>query len=244
MGKIRRSSNGRTAVSEAAYLGSNPSLRILSKIKMIEIEKRAFLNKPEYERLKYYFDKHGEFIKMFKRFTFLQINRSDFVPDVSAKTDIRIRIDDGKKAKLTVKSGNWHNNEPRQEFEIHFDPKEVKDAVGMIHTLGNNYFIVVYFERCVYKYENYEITLDKYYFNDNYVLEIEAKSPDNQIEVAKEEAKILDLMKQLKIKPPTETEIVEFISKLNFIKECQVDFTKITIDEWYEKWKEFIYCRI
>lgn len=211
---------------------------------MIEIEKRAFLKKPDYQRLKKFFDREGEFIKSFKRFTILQINRADFIPDVGARTDMRVRIDDGKRAKLTVKSGNWHNNESRQEFEVHFDPKEVKDAVGIIHALGNNYFIVVYFERSMYAYKDYEVTLDKYYFNDDYVLEIEAESSDNQTEIAKEEAKITDLLKQLKVKPPTETEIVEFISKLNFIKECQVDFTKTSIDEWYEKWEDFIFCRI
>jgi len=209
---------------------------------MIEIEKRAFLNKSEYERLKKYFDKHGKLINTFKRFTFLQITRADFVPEVSARTDIRIRIDDGKKAKLTVKSGNWHNNESRQEFEIYFDPAEVKDAVGIMHALGFNYFIVVYFHRTLYEFEDYEITLDKYYFNDDYILEVE-RSALNQKDLATEEQKITEFMQDLKVSQPTEDEMVGFISKLNFIKECQVDFSKTTIDEWYEKWKDYIHCK-
>ncbi len=211
---------------------------------MIEIEKRAFLKKPEYSRLKEFFEKEGKFIKSFKRFTILQISRSDFVPDVGARTDMRVRIDDGKEAKLTVKSGNWHNGESRQEFEVHFDPKEVKDAVGIIHALGNNYFIVVYFERSMYEYEDYEVTLDKYYFNDDYILEIEKKTAVSDDKVSMEEDRIENFMQRLNVKQPTENEMVDFISKLNFIKECQVDFTKTSIDEWYEKWKEYIFCRI
>lgn len=157
--------------------------------------------------------------------------------------DMRVRVDGGERAKLTLKSGNWHNGESREEYELHFDPKEIKGAVGMIQALGHDYFVIVYIERTVFDYEDYEVTLDKFYFSEDYVLEIEKQTQVPEEGIEKEENKIKKILSDLNVSEPSEDLMVEFIQKLNFIKECQVDFTKTTINEWYDKWEEFIFCR-
>ena len=209
---------------------------------MIEIEKRALLNRQKFKILQNFFQKNGKFIKTFKRYTLLQISREDFYPNKNAKTDIRVRTD-GTEAKLTVKSGNWHSGESRQEFEIHFDLVEIKDAVGMMLALGKPYFVTVYFERWVYEYKKYEVSLDKYYFNDDYILEIELKDNVSEEKIEKEEKLIYEMLEEFEVEPLEADGMVKFITKLNFVKECQADFSKTTIDEWYDKWKDYIHCK-
>lgn len=209
---------------------------------MIEIEKRALLNKQKFNSLQNFFKKNGKFIKTFKRYTLLQISREDFYPNKDAKTDIRVRTD-GTEAKLTVKSGNWHSGESRQEFEIHFDLAEIKDAVGMMLALSKPYFVTVYFERWVCEYKKYEVSLDKYYFNDDYILEIELKEDVSKEKIEKEEKLIYKMLEEFEVEPLEADGMVEFITKLNFVEECQINFEKISLDEWYEKWEDFIFCR-
>jgi CYTH domain-containing protein len=211
---------------------------------MIEIEKRSLLNKSEYDRLLGFFKENAKLRKNFKRYTIIQIEREDYVPDEEALVDYRIRTD-GKKGLLTAKTGSWHSGEARNEYEIHFELDEIKDALGILLTKGMPFFVSVYIERFEYEYLDYVVSIDKYFFNDDYILDFEKLVDDKDVDkVPQEEKKILGLMAKLGIKPIKSEEMIAFIRKLNFIKEAQHDFRKTSLDEWYEEWKEYIYCRV
>jgi adenylate cyclase class IV len=211
---------------------------------MIEIEKRALVDKNQYDELLKYFSKKGKLTKQFKRYTIIGIQRADFVPDTIGDKDLRIRTD-GKSGLFTFKIGNWHSGDARKEYEIHFDLSEIKDAMGILTTLGSPYCVSVYIERYEYSYHDYVVSLDKYFFNDDYIIDFEKLVSDNSTENIKlEEDKIESEMEKLGLNLITSEKMIEFINKLNFIKKAQHNFKKTSIDEWYKEWEEYIFCRI
>jgi len=211
---------------------------------MIEIEKRALITKDKYKELLEIFQKEGKLTNRFKRHTIIGIQRSDFVPDTHGDKDLRIRSD-GKTGLLTLKIGNWHTGEARKELEIHFNLSEIKDAMGILVELGSPYCVSVYIERKEYAYKDYTVSLDKYFFNDDYIIDFE-KLTKNQDEkyILKEEHKIESCMNELGLKVISSKEMIRFINKLNFIKEAQHDFRKTSLDDWYEEWEKYIFCRV
>ena len=212
---------------------------------MLEIEKRSLISEKKYLELKRLFQKEGKLTKHFKRYTIIGVQRSDFVPDEKVEKDLRIRTN-GEEALLTLKSGSWHSGEARKEYEIHFDLSEIKDAMGILTELGSPYCVSVYIERYEYLYQNYTVSLDKYFFNNDYIIEFEKliKSTTTTTDIIKEESKIVAVMKKLDLELIDSKEMINLINKLNFIKKAQHDFTKSSIEEWYKDWEDYIYCRI
>ncbi len=211
---------------------------------MIEIEKRALVDKSQYEGLLKFFSKNGKLTHQFKRYTIIGIQRSDFIPDTIGDRDFRIRSD-GKKGLLTLKVGNWHSGVARKEFEIHFDLSEIKDAMGILTEMGSHYCVSVYIERKEFLYKEYTVSIDKYFFNDDYIIDFEKLATNNSPEyIASEENKIQKTMESMGLELITSEKMIEFINKLNFIKRAQHNFEKTTIDDWYKEWEDYIYCRI
>lgn len=211
---------------------------------MIEIEKRALVDRNQYDELLKYFSKKGKLTKQFKRYTIIGIQRPDFVPDTIGDKDLRIRTD-GKSGLFTLKVGNWHSGDARKEYEIHFDLSEIKDAMGILTTLGSPYCVSVYIQRYEYSYHDYVISLDKYFFNDDYIIDFEKLVSDNSTEnIKSEEDKIESEMEKLGLNLITSEKMIEFINKLNFIKKAQHNFKKTSIEEWYKEWEEYIFCRV
>lgn len=211
---------------------------------MIEIEKRALIDKRQYEELIKYFSKNATLKNEFKRYTIIGIQRSDFVPDTVGDRDFRIRTD-GKSGLLTLKVGNWHSGVSRREFEIHFKLTEIKDAMGILTEMGSHYCVSVYIERKEFKYREYTVSLDKYFFNNDYIIDFEKLATDNSPDYLKEEEnKIEEIMKSKGLELITSEKMIEFINKLNFIKKAQHNFEEISIDDWYEEWEDYIYCRV
>lgn len=211
---------------------------------MIEIEKRALINKNRYEELLKYFSKNGKISKQFKRYTIIGIQRADFVPDTIGDRDFRIRTD-GKSGLLTLKVGNWHSGVARKEFEIHFNLSEIKDAMGILTEMGSHYCVSVYIERKEFLYKEYTVSIDKYFFNDDYIIDFEKLATNNSPEyIESEEKKIQETMESMGLELITSEKMIEFINKLNFIKRAQHNFEKISIDDWYKEWEDYIYCRI
>lgn len=211
---------------------------------MIEIEKRSLINKIKYEDLLNFFDNNAKFIKKFKRYTIICIERSDFVADESATDDIRIRTD-GKNGLFTLKTGNWHSGEARNEYEIHFKLEEIIDAIGIMINLGTKYCVSVYIERKEYQYLDYTVSVDKYFLNDDYIIDFEKLVTDGNNEgIEKIEDEIVKDMNKLGLDIIKSQEMVDFINKINSIQKAQHDFTKINVEDWYKEWEDYIYCRI
>lgn len=234
-------------VYNTSYLGFGHFFVIIILIKiitMIEIEKRALINKNRYEELLKYFSKNGKISKQFKRYTIIGIQRADFVPDTIGDRDFRIRTD-GKSGLLTLKVGNWHSGVARKEYEIHFDLSEIRDAMGILTEMGSHYCVSVYIERIEFLYKEYTVSLDKYFFNDDYIIDFEKLALDNSPEdIKSEEDRITVEMEKLGLTIITSDKMIKFINKLNFIKKAQHNFEEVTIDDWFEEWKDYIYCRI
>ena len=211
---------------------------------MIEIEKRSLINKSDYDRLINFFQKEGKETQNFKRYTLIRIERADFVPDESAVFDFRLRSD-GKIGLMTVKSGSWHSGEARKEYEVHFPLDEFKDALGMLIETGTPYFVSVYIERKEFTYNGYTVSMDRYFFNDDYIIDFEKLVTDNEKDkVIEEENKIVELMEELKLEVIKSGEMIDFIKRLNMIKKSQHDFSKIDIDLWYKDWEKYVYCQV
>lgn len=209
---------------------------------MIEIEKRALISKKQYNKLHKYFQANANFQEEFKRFTLVQITNSDYSPDIDTQIDLRVRTQ-GEDSKFTLKTGNWHSGESRNEYEIHFKTTEIENALNMMVALGGRYFVAVYIQRKMYKYGKYIITLDKYFFSEDYILEIELEDSTNINDIENEEAKILALLQELDVQVTNSDVMIKFINKLNFVKQAQVELTPENVKEWCEKWEKFIYCR-
>ena len=208
---------------------------------MIEIEKRILLNKDAYQKLNQFFLEHSRLEKNFKRFTMVQIGRSDFKADPDKLLDLRVRTT-GEEGTLTAKYGNWHADSAREEYEVHFQTDEIQSLFHILILQKYLYFIMSYIERSQYKYEDFVITIDKYFSMDAYLMEIELSVTDAS-EVSTAENKIDTFLQTYHLDVLNSDSTKNFIQKMNDVEALQVDFTKISVETWFEKWKESIYCR-
>lgn len=212
---------------------------------MIEVEKRVFLSPEKLEELKHFFEQNGKFLKTFKRFTVVSIDRSDFIISQSTKDnplDIRVRST-GENSKLTVKYGNWHNDKGRQEVELPFKTEDFLGAITMLNLMGLKYFISTYIERFAYEYKGFEITLDKYFTSDKCLMEVELLVKD-QNKTTEAEKEIRSLLKDLNLTEMDKEEFVDWVQQMNLDKKVQLNLDKDGLNEWYIKWKDYIWCRV
>src|SRR5260221_3450788 len=211
---------------------------------MFEVEKRVFLTPEKLEELKKFFAANGKFHETFKRFTIVSIDRSDFKIAQSTKDnplDIRVRST-GDDSKLTVKYGNWHNDQGRQESELLFKTKDFKEAINMLRLMGLKYFIATYIERYAYNYKGFEITLDKYFTSDRSIMEIELMV-EKQEGTSEAEKRIRELISELKLEEVNRDDFVNYVQEMNLDKKVQLNLEKDSLDEWYSRWEEYIWCR-
>ncbi len=207
---------------------------------MLEIEKRVVLTRKDFDKLFRFFKTDGKFVKDFKRFTFVQLNNSDFTPDKEGLVDIRLRTTKTG-GKFTVKYGNWHANSTREEYEIDFKLDDTINLINMLRVLGYNYFITTYIHRFEFKYKKFNITLDKYFSADQDLMEIEVLAKDRK-NIKEIEKDIDDFLLEQKLTPLDSEGMVNYIKGLNDIKEMRVDFTKISVESWFKEWKNWVYC--
>lgn len=209
---------------------------------MIEVEKRALVDKSRYKDILKQFAKKGSFMSKVKRFTLVQVDNSDFTADSSSLTDIKVRTTKDN-ALFTVKHGNWHDSSGRKENEINFNVEEINELVEMLISLGFSYFVAIYVTREKYTMNDLVITIDQYHHMDDTLIEIE-KTVSNESEEAEAEKEIKNLLELFTLTPMSSEDTIEFVEKINKIEETQVDFTNTTVPEWFNKWKDFILCNI
>lgn len=113
----------------------------------------------------------------------------------------------------------------------------------MMNSLDFHYYVITYVTRQQFHYEGFTITIDDYYHMDECMAEIETLVND-QSEVTDAENRIDEFLSKNQLKSLDSEGTVNFISKMNLIKETQIDFTKISVEDWFKRWEEFINCNI
>ncbi len=209
---------------------------------MIEVEKRVLLSKNEAESFVKKLNLSKYKVKEFKRFTMIYIDYADFTPNPDNPIDLRVRTTKDS-AKLTVKYGSWHSDSGRQEYEVEFTKESIKELFSILLILGFKYFVITYITRKEYHFEDFVITIDEYHHNKECLMEVELLAKDED-EAKIFEQKIFAFLNKYNLKYLEKDEMINFVQKLNDIKDTRVDLTKTKIDDWYEKWKDFIYCKI
>jgi len=209
---------------------------------MIEVERRVLLTKKEMESLKNFFNTNGKFVKDFKRFTLVNIGREDFTPDLNDPLDLRVRMTKDI-ARLTVKYGNWHTDAGREEYEVEFNVDNLKELLGILKIMGRNYYSLTYIHRYQYEYKGFDITFDDYSFRDDCLMEVEL-GVEKMEESEEADRKITEFIKNQNLEPLSKDGFIKFVQENNDIMELRVDFNKITLDDWFEKWKDYIYCKV
>jgi CYTH domain-containing protein len=208
---------------------------------MIEIEKRILIDKEKYDEMLTFLTKNGKLKQTFKRFTMVSNTNPDFIPETKGKEDLRVRTT-GETGKLTMKYGDWHADAAREEYEVGFKTDEIKELLNILRIQQYLYYIITYIQRFHYTYDGYEITLDKYYSSDIALMEVEI-SVNEQQKVQAAEKRIDEFLAKYDLTPLDSEGMIKFITGVNNVKSNQIDFAKISIDAWYDEWKDFIYCR-
>ena len=70
-------------------------------------------------------------------------------------------------------------------------------------------------------------------------VEILAKDRSNIKELEKDIDQFLD---EQKLKSLDSRGMIDYIQRLNDIKKMRVDFTKIKVEDWFTKWKDWVDC--
>ena len=208
---------------------------------MIEIEKRVLMSQTNLEKMKNILNKEAVLKSHFKRFTMVEVVNASFAPDTDNLIERRIRST-GNESKLTVKYGNWHTDFARKEYEVAFKTEEFRNMVNILILQGNLYFITTYIERFSYVFHDFILTLDSYFFMQAHLMEVEISIEDGSITKPTED-KIDSFLNEMNLIPLDSKGTIDFINELNSLNELRVDFTKTTVDEWYKKWKDYIFCK-
>ncbi len=209
---------------------------------MIEVEKRALISNAKNDELLIYLNSNSKKLSEVKRYTLVKVQNSDFTSDPNNDLDIKIRTTKNESL-FTVKKGNWHDSSGRKENEIHFQNDEISEIVNMLTSLGFNYFVSMYVTRKKYELNGLIITIDSYHHMDEILVEVE-KTVDEKSSTTIAEKDIEDFFLAQNLKVLNSEDTISFINKINQIEETQVDFTKLSVDQWFSQWKEFISCNI
>lgn len=209
---------------------------------MFEVEKRSLVTKSKLKLIKKFLETNGKLVKEVKRFNFIKVENKNFISDPNSLIDIKIRTTSGG-GKFALKYGNWHKSASREEYEFKFEVEEITQIVNILKILSFKYFITTYVLRSEYKYKNLTITLDNYYSLNSALLEAEIVVK-NKNKIKNAELEILTFFKSKELKTLDSSETINFINKLNSIKKFQVDFEKISVENWHKRWKKFIYCLV
>ncbi len=209
---------------------------------MLEVEKRVLIKKSDLPALILSLHQEGKQIIEFKRFTMVKIDNSDFIPKKDSPIDIKIRTSKTESL-FTVKVGNWHADTARKENEIHFDKNEIGELISMLVSLGYKYFVAMYVNRMKFELNDMTITIDNYHHLEDCLVEveilIEALGNKDYAEI-----KIQEYLEKYNLKPLGSQDTINFITKINMVKQTQIDFEKVSIQEWESKWEKFIRCEV
>ena len=208
---------------------------------MIEIEKRGILTFTKYKEIKNILDKEARFNKEFKRFSLISVANPDFTPGIDKEIDIRLRTT-GSKGMFTVKSGNWHKDASRGEYEVEFNTTDIGNLVNILILQDHLQFIMTYIHRLEYKLEDFTVTIDKYFSMDAYIFEAEL-SADEKVDLHEKEDEVAKLFDKYKLIPMSSDDTIKFITEVNNVKGMRVDFSKTNVDVWIKKYTDLIYCK-
>ena len=113
----------------------------------------------------------------------------------------------------------------------------------MLVSLGYKYFVAMYVNRMKFELDDMIITIDNYHHLEDCLVEVEIliEAITNKDYT---EAKIQEYFEKHKLKSLSSQDTINFITKINMVKETQINFEKITISEWENRWKDFIQCNI
>lgn len=196
-----------------------------------EIEKKCFLTKNEFEKIKVKYPEM-KLITNYGRFSMVYVGKSGFNLNTEGKKDIRIKSDDGK-IKLVVKLGSWHADAARTEHEVHLAYEELEDMISILKALGYFQGFITYYLREEYEYNGLTITFDAYQNTKGQsLMEVESTSD--------EEEKIDAFFKENNLTPIGSNEIQKFVADLMNEEGNQFDLEKDNVDEWIEAHRTFI----
>ncbi|MFA6073656.1 MAG: class IV adenylate cyclase [Candidatus Woesearchaeota archaeon] len=173
---------------------------------MFEVEKRAFIEKKDLNRLMKELDKKTKFVKT-KKFHTLLYPKPHY---------LRIRWSDDKKSKnnisnITVKKGKYADGF-REEYEMDILVKDIPNLVAIFQALGFDKCSYLKSEWYSYEYKGFKIDLTSHDYLGT-LLEIE-KLTSNKNEIQKISDEITEIMKELGLKELSTNKYQKMMNKM------------------------------
>lgn len=205
---------------------------------MIEIEKRSIIDRTQFNQINSFLETQGTFVSRNKIFTMVYEPSDFFIPQTDMEVALRIRVLNDK-LWLTLKKGSWHQEASRIENELALSKDQIKSLVSILYEIGFKTFVVNYKERTTYSYNGFTVVLDRHYSLNVLIIEVEIIETDASL-IKKIENKIEDFFSFLKIKPMGSDDTIKFVTRLNSVKDFQVNLSNVQISDWYTKWEKYI----
>lgn len=203
---------------------------------MIELEKRALLDKTELRRLAKFFASDKSKSKQIRRFTMVYSERPDGI-DTEGLADLRLRVTDGQ-AQLTLKYGSWHDSSGRQEYEINLDKGQLDEMINVMNLLGHKWGNVNFVNREKFRYMDFEIVIDSHLDYDRALIEIEL-AVESKDELPEAETKLATLLHELGLKAMKSEDMIEFVRELNSREHMRFNFTTEKVSDFVTKWQKY-----
>lgn len=150
----------------------------------------------------------------------VKVENDDYSPNPDALLDIKTKLI-GDQTLLSVKSGSWHSDAARQEYEINFRREDLADLFAILQLLGYRKFITLSTIRTTWTTSGVIVTLDEYHQIGKALFEVELED-----ESSSDATRIDEIFFSLGVQPMDSAQTVNFISGLNRTKEIQVDLDR------------------
>ena len=199
---------------------------------MQETEKRVGLPLRDAHRLKDAVDGQYRRTSVVNRTVVVKVDNDDFSPDPDTLVDIKSKLI-GDQALLSVKYGSWHGDCARQEYEVRFHHDDLGHLLAILKLFGHSKFIVLATVRTTWIAEGVVITLDEYHQIGQALFEVELQHSASGDEDAIDAVDAV--FKTLGTVPMTSEQTIEFISRLNRVREIQIDLDTASADQLAER---------
>jgi len=193
---------------------------------MQELEKRCGLNEGDAKTVREEISARFPVAGLLHRTVIVKVDNDDFSPDPKALLDIKIKLVENDTF-LSVKTGSWHGDTMRHEFEVRFNRTDLANLLHVLTLLSFDKFIVLNTIRTIWKIDGLTATLDDYPALRRSLFEIEATSPYGEQDID-------NLYKAFDVVPMSSAETIDFIRSINATREIQFDLATSSPDALVE----------
>ena len=153
---------------------------------MIEVEKRAFLDKDEHQRI----------LDFFLQVSKVEKDERQITTYYDCDADLRLMVTNTSHAQLWLKKGEMHDSY-REEFVVRYNKDDYDCFRKILDILNYNISIKWYRSRKVFKWKDVVVTID-YSVGYGYIIEIEMEV-ERKSEISKAEEYIDSIFRSLNV---------------------------------------------